>query len=266
MLLFKFYLPTYSCCLLAPCLLVPFCLVLQRTKNAPQDYPHWTWPRDYEFDYVDASYLPPSADIQPAFHNLRPSNHPWLQFRNIEQQERQAYLNRLAEIQDYTLESPRILDWALLETARLTAYYDSLFKMEFNGDAAISVPMWRRIFSLSKPVYRELCLEFYSTLKVNFLPIEDTISDRVIHFRLGGKQRHCTVAEFGYLCGMFERREMKDGLIPQYLRDCVYDISRFADGRLFSEFWHDISGQAGFRTGLVKSLPSEPSASRFYTR
>ena len=98
-------------------------------------------------------------------------------------------------------------------------------------DEEIVIPMWERIFRLNEPVCREWCLEFYSSLQV-----DDEFNDteiqtkKLIHFRCGGKQRHCTIAEFGYLTGMFTRSELDESGLYQFLEQAVVDTSRFSEG------------------------------------
>ncbi|PWA53697.1 retrotransposon Orf1 [Artemisia annua] len=60
----------------------------------------------------------------------------------------------------------------------------------------------------SPPIYRELCVEFFSTYQFNEKS-RDYTDDKALTFRLGGSYHHCSVKEFG----------VRMGLYPQALAD-----------------------------------------------
>ena len=175
---------------------------------------------------------------------MLPEVHPWLQWPGADKYEKIRLNNKLAEIQKHPINPPRLMDWDMLQTLGIQGEINRLLTTicRYPG-GEFHVPMWDRVFRINEPVFREWCLEFYSSLWVDDdFNQSDIPVQKLIHFRCGGKQRHCTIAEFGFLSGMFTREELADPRLIQFINNAVIDTSGFAYGSP-EEFWTEISGK-----------------------
>jgi len=78
--------------------------------------------------------------------------------------------------------------------------------------------------------------------------------EQLIHFRLGGKQRHCSILAFGYLTGMLSADEMREYWIREFMANGLFDTSQFKwDHMTVPEYWLFISGGIEFRGGDNKA-------------
>ncbi|GKC33183.1 hypothetical protein Tco_1040477 [Tanacetum coccineum] len=64
---------------------------------------------------------------------------------------------------------------------------------------------WIRSFNINKPIYAELCHEFYSTYKFDEVCVDDELeSKKIIKFRLGGRAHNLTLLEFAQRMGLYQ--------------------------------------------------------------
>jgi len=217
----------------------------------------YEFPDNFDFTYFDRPDDYPVEKVKPtrASTVMKPESHPWLQFRDVEKHRKIHYMNKLAEIQDYPVAKPKIVDWHLLERLGvLREILDMIHTPGLNPDLRLeAVPMWERVFKQNSPAHREWCLEFYSTLNVEqVIEARELTMKQTIHFRLGGRDRHCTVFGFAYLTGMLSAAEMREAWTREFLLRGDFDSSKFHDQRTFDEYWFDISGIASFDSRTSK--------------
>ena len=63
---------------------------------------------------------------------------------------------------------------------------------------------WRKVFDIRENVYKELCLEIYSTFSFDETIGDDKImTENSIFFRLGGRKHSMTLARFGVALGLY---------------------------------------------------------------
>lgn len=74
-----------------------------------------------------------------------------------------------------------------------------LTKVFINNRLRITCSVWRKLFQLQEPIYRELCLEFYAT--VTFRGGDDYYSTNALTFHHGGEYRECSIAELAWRMG-----------------------------------------------------------------
>ncbi|GKB40954.1 hypothetical protein Tco_0885896 [Tanacetum coccineum] len=64
---------------------------------------------------------------------------------------------------------------------------------------------WIRAFNINKPIYAELCHEFYSTYEFDEVYADDELeSKKIIKFRLGGRAHNLTLLEFAQRMGLYQ--------------------------------------------------------------
>ena len=81
---------------------------------------------------------------------------------------------------------------------------------------------WRNVFDIRENVYKELCLEFYSTFAFDETVGDDKImTEKSIFFRLGGKKHSMTLAEFGVALGLYTEEAMEDEYFEEYFKGGV---------------------------------------------
>ncbi|GJU34575.1 hypothetical protein Tco_1182929 [Tanacetum coccineum] len=82
--------------------------------------------------------------------------------------------------------------------------------VEMDGDQEIfSSKAWRRAFDINDPIYAELCHEFYSTYEFKELVLDDELwSNKLIKFRLEGKDHSLTLLQFSKHLGLYFNEEI----------------------------------------------------------
>ncbi|GKC34642.1 hypothetical protein Tco_1047026 [Tanacetum coccineum] len=83
---------------------------------------------------------------------------------------------------------------------------------------------WRRAFDINKPVYAELCHEFYATYEFDeIVTDEDLMSKKLIKFRLGGCGHTLTILEFAHCM------EIRQDKLEKMTHGQSYHTDRYAD-------------------------------------
>lgn len=200
------------------------------------DFTEWTPPDNYKVEKESAS---------AAAKNMDAEVHPWLKWPGASNQEKINFNNVLAEYQTAPVDPPREIDWGMIRRLGIEPEFNRMMEAQYtlvDGTVA-TYPMWRRVFTTNMTVYREWCLEFYCTLRVDMDLNERTFdSEKVIHFRLGGKMRHCTVPEFSYLTGMLEREELENRAAYIFLKKGYWASTGWNDDMTVTDYWTKISG------------------------
>lgn len=84
-----------------------------------------------------------------------------------------------------------------------------LTKVFVNNRVRITCDAWRRLFQLQDPVYHGMCLELYVT--ITFQGGEDYYDTNVLTFCLGSEYRECSMAEFAWRMGLYQKEELMTG-------------------------------------------------------
>jgi len=115
--------------------------------------------------------------------------------------------------------------------------------------------MWHNVFGNREPVYRELCLEFYSTLivKKELNKIKDIFEERCIQFYCGGVLRKVSVAQLGYYMGMYSEAELQNSDFRGLLRQGLY-VKQSFDEESLTQYWSRITGGEVWRSGGTGNL------------
>ena len=151
---------------------------------------------------------------------------------------------------------PRYLDPVQAQHFGIQADINGWFRIEAQvGDRVVVSNMWQNVFANREPVYRELCLEFFSTFKVKkeLNKIKDLFEERVVHFYCGGMLRKISVAQFGYYTGMYTLDELNNNDFRGLLRQGLYVKQPF-DGESLTQYWTRITGGEVWKSGGSGSM------------
>ena len=185
--------------------------------------------------------IPPTISVKAAL--MRAETHPWLRWPGCDGNEKIVLNNRLAELQDRPICQPRFMDWDVINRLGLTEELDEMF-LTHDVDRAhpIEIPIWNRALNVKENVYREWCLEFYSSLRVEKkFKLHEIYRAKLISFRLGGKEHNVTVPKFGFLTGLLTEAESKNrSEILSYLASGALDSRDFLPD--VDNVWFQLSG------------------------
>lgn len=86
------------------------------------------------------------------------------------------------------------MKWTWLQEVGLVETMNPYLTNVFVNDGErVTCNAWRRLFQIQEPVYNDLCLEFYAT--VRFRGSDDCFDTHSFTLCLGGQYRECSVAE-----------------------------------------------------------------------
>ncbi|GKE04133.1 hypothetical protein Tco_1396151 [Tanacetum coccineum] len=98
-----------------------------------------------------------------------------------------------------------VVDWEFLSNKGLAqSFFDSINTDTFSG------PQWVNLFQINEPVFRELVREFFASFEFNDTPCRYEPLHKGVTFRLGGVEREMSLLEFGWIVGLYSKREFKD--------------------------------------------------------
>ncbi|GJU70450.1 hypothetical protein Tco_1256709 [Tanacetum coccineum] len=116
--------------------------------------------------------------------------------------EKQAYNARLAELQVRNIATPKLIDWGVLDEIGFHRELKKMFRIKFKEDDELVIicRAWLQAFKVKEDVYKEWCLEFFSTLCV-----DEQI--KVEHIAKEVAVGSCTIAyliDLSLLCDLLE--------------------------------------------------------------
>ncbi|GKC24075.1 hypothetical protein Tco_1026225 [Tanacetum coccineum] len=149
--------------------------------------------------------------------------------------ERHAYCERFSKLQGKEIRTPRVANWILFYSYNFDETLKNKIKFEYihsDGDVFEDYS-WERALSISRDVYPEWCLEFFSTM-------------------LSGHKQVLTLPQFAVLLGLYEEYKLKHHLFA------IHFTKLEVDDRLFNHdaYWQQIGTLT--RTNLRTSLIKEP--------
>ncbi|GJR16560.1 hypothetical protein Tco_0799212 [Tanacetum coccineum] len=123
---------------------------------------------------------------------------------------------------------------------------------EMGGQEEIfSSEVWRRVFDINKPIYAELCHEFYSTYEFDEVVTDDELMiKKLIKFRLGGCGHTLTLLEFARRLSLYHVAEINEEGFEVYFRGGLRSDENFN----VRDYWLRISSEEEIH--LSKSLAS----------
>ncbi|GJY52315.1 hypothetical protein Tco_0443162 [Tanacetum coccineum] len=97
---------------------------------------------------------------------------------------------------------------------------------------------WVRAFNICKPIYLELCREFYATYEFDEVCADNELqSKKIISFRLGGRAHSLTLLEFARRLGLYHADELEEEGFDTYFQGGLRSDENF-NAR---EYWEMIS-------------------------
>ncbi|GJR16535.1 hypothetical protein Tco_0799187 [Tanacetum coccineum] len=107
----------------------------------------------------------------------------------------------------------------------------------YNEEIFTSVA-WIRAFNIKKPIYVELCHEFYSTYEFDKVCADDELkTKKIIKFRLGGHAHSLTLLEFARRLGLYHDDELDEEGFDVYFQGGMRSNEHFNA----QEYWLSIS-------------------------
>jgi len=107
---------------------------------------------------------------------------------DIEEEDQAFYKARLEVLSDREILPPVRFDWGLLFDIDIAPKLVKLLRRKIsNNKGTLTIHPWFNMFTVQEPVYHELTLEFYSTVRVRatkYYPNKPPI----LEFRLGGEE------------------------------------------------------------------------------
>ncbi|KAI3739927.1 hypothetical protein L2E82_30341 [Cichorium intybus] len=145
--------------------------------------------------------------------------HPWLQFpATINDARRQRYFGELAKIHKKDIHVPPSLDWDFAATVGLD-HRLAAFTTKIHAASGFTCHAWDRLFHFQEPIFREITLEFIST--VHFEQHKELTDRTAFSFRLGGVSRECSVLDLGIRLGLYMREETVSPRFSTFFEACL---------------------------------------------
>ncbi|GJV12511.1 hypothetical protein Tco_1354052 [Tanacetum coccineum] len=125
------------------------------------------------------------------------------------------YNTKLAQLLPRHIYSPCDVNWDVLNQMGCDGEIDDMLRIrlrEAESDEEIfTLVAWIRSFNINKPIYAELCHEFYSTYEFDEVCVDDELeSKKIIKFRLGGRAHNLTLLEFAQRMGLYQAVELEE--------------------------------------------------------
>lgn len=111
-----------------------------------------------------------------------------------------------------------------------------LTKVFIQDGIQITCNGWGRLFWIQESVYREFCLEFFTT--ISFTRGDDYYNPDALTFSLGGEYRQCSMVELGWRMGFYDQSLVMTEAFGTFL-DCCYKT--FPKGMNFANWWPTIA-------------------------
>ena len=169
-----------------------------------------------------------------------------LKFKNLRSDEKHAYRERLSKLQKRKIVVPRLIDWSLFAEYGCEMQLREMMRMSYvypgDGDEFVDLS-WERAFSIYEDVYREWCLEFFSTFYFE-RKVYDILHEVCIWFRLCGKEHAYTLPQFAVHLGLYEADEVNNRLFGTHFVGLKRYHNRY-DG--ISDYWNRIGDPSCLR-------------------
>ncbi|GJX45782.1 hypothetical protein Tco_0262458 [Tanacetum coccineum] len=178
--------------------------------------------------------------VNPDALQVQPTSNPPLQWNECSDIEKQAYNARLAELQVRNIATPKLVDWSVLDEIGFHLELKKMFRIIFKEDDELvfTCRAWWKAFKVKEDVYKEWCLEFFSTLWVDKqIKVENITSKVCIWFRLCGRNYEFTLSDFGVLLGLYTEDEINEPKFRAYLEAGEINFDKFP----IKSFWESIS-------------------------
>ncbi|GKC23487.1 hypothetical protein Tco_1025637, partial [Tanacetum coccineum] len=129
------------------------------------------------------------------------------------------------------------LEWRGCSREAKSCYNSSLKEAQTEEEVFFSMA-WVRAFNIRKPIYPELCCEFYATYEFDEVCADNELqSKKIISFRLGGRAHSLTLLEFARRLGLYHADELEEEGFDTYFQGGLRSDENF-NAR---EYWERIS-------------------------
>ncbi|GJZ72286.1 gag protease polyprotein [Tanacetum coccineum] len=185
-----------------------------------------------------------SRNVETVEEALLPDvHHEFLEWRGCSREAKSRYNSRLAtRLTKNNLHVHKSWNWQLLHKIGCGDEIDQMLKISLKEaqteeEVFFSVA-WVRAFNICKPIYPELCCEFYATYKFDEVCADNELqSKKIISFILGGRAHSLTLLEFARRLGLYHTDEMEEEGFDTYFQGGLRSDENF-NAR---EYWERIS-------------------------
>lgn len=148
-------------------------------------------------------------------------SHPHLLWRTCNTEARRDYNKVLSTLYQKSPYAPYLLNWEVLNKAGCAEEIKEMLIIRLvsaeDDEVLFESEAWRKVFEIRENIYKELCLEFYSTFSFDETLGDDKIlTEKSIFFRLGGKKHSMTLANFGVALGLYTEENLEDEYFEDY--------------------------------------------------
>ncbi|GJU89734.1 hypothetical protein Tco_1302157 [Tanacetum coccineum] len=97
---------------------------------------------------------------------IQPQSNPNFQWNGCSDIEKKAYDTEVAKLQVRNVTTLKIIDWGVLDEINFIHELKKMFRIKFKEDDELvfTCRAWLKAFKVKEDVYKEWCLEFFSTL------------------------------------------------------------------------------------------------------
>ncbi|GKF50269.1 hypothetical protein Tco_0146736, partial [Tanacetum coccineum] len=171
-------------------------------------------------------------------------HHAYLLWEGCNRATKTKYNTKLANLLHKPVYAPSIIDWRLLNTMGCAEEIEEMLEIklvEMGGNEKLfTFEAWRCAFDINEPIYTKLCHEFYSTFEFDEeVPSEELWSNKLIKFRLAGKDHSLTLVKFAKRLGLYFNEEVGMEGFESYLIGGLRSDDHF-NAR---EYWLSISSE-----------------------
>ncbi|GJR19480.1 hypothetical protein Tco_0968007 [Tanacetum coccineum] len=182
-------------------------------------------------------------------------HHEFLLWDGCSREAKSRYNTRLSQLLPKHIYSPCVVNWDVLNRMGCDGEIDNMLRIKVrkaeSNEEIFTYVAWIRALNINKPIYAELCHEFYSTYEFDEVYADDDLqTKKIIKFRLGGRAHSLTLLEFGRRLGLYHAVELDEEGFNVYFEGGLRSDEHFNA----QEYWLSISREENL--GLFRSHTS----------
>lgn len=147
------------------------------------------------------------------------SLHPFYEFSyDLPHEILNNYTNMLGWIYNREFVISPTIDWNKLnEIGIFERLHPYLINTYVENGISFTCNRWKILFSIKEPIFKELCVEFFSTISFEAKTIDPHFFT-TLFFRVSGQYRECSLVKFAWRMGLYEQHEAMSPIFDKFLR------------------------------------------------
>ncbi|GJR86476.1 hypothetical protein Tco_0210487 [Tanacetum coccineum] len=175
--------------------------------SLPVPLKHVNWKPDYKGSYTKEEKTTGQwrTEIRLWEHTMmRPDHHDLNALDNMKPWKRYCF-------HKFTMSSCYGKDVTKIQSLEIDDMLRIRLRKAGSNEEIFTSVAWIKAFNINKPIYPELCHEFYSTYEFNEVCADDELqTKKIIKFRLGGRAHSLTLLEFAQRLGLYQAVELEE--------------------------------------------------------